>query len=87
VTSREGPHFQIEEREAWVERLKESNTTLRIDDIAVAVHGAVAIATVLATELTDEDGPTIERVFSDVWVSADGGWRLAERHESRPVPE
>jgi hypothetical protein len=60
---------------------------LRLDDVAVAVHGAVAIATVLATEVTDQDELAIERVFSDVWINADGGWRLAERHESRPVQE
>jgi hypothetical protein len=56
VTSEEGPHFRLEEREAWVERFRGSNTTLPIDDVAVAVLGAVAIATVLATEVADEDG-------------------------------
>ena len=87
VTSIEGPQFRIEERSAWVERLKRSNTVLRIDDVCVAMHGAVAIATVLATEVAGEEDPTIERVFADVWITADGGWRLAERHESRPIQQ
>ena len=87
VTSVEGPQFRIEERAAWVERLKRSNTVLRIDDVCVAMHGSVAIATVLATEVAGDEDPTIERVFADVWISADGGWRLAERHESRPIQQ
>jgi hypothetical protein len=85
VTSVDGPQFRIESREAWVERCRRSNATLRIDDVAVALHGAVAIATVLATQGAKEETP-IEWVFLDVWITEDGGWRLAERHESRPIP-
>jgi hypothetical protein len=86
VTSVDGPQFRIESRETWVERRKRSNATVRIDDVAVALHGAVAIAAVLATEVAKEHDATIERVFYDVWIAADGGgWRLAERHESRPI--
>jgi ketosteroid isomerase-like protein len=87
VTSVEGPQFRIETREAWVERLKRSETRLRIDDVAVAVYDGLAIATVLATEVAKEKDSTSERVFCDVWIKADGSWRLAERRESRPIQQ
>jgi Domain of unknown function (DUF4440) len=87
VTSLAGPQFRIETREAWVERLKRSQTGLRIDDVAVAVYDGLAIATVLATEVAKEANSTSERVFCDVWIKAGGSWRLAERRESRPIQQ
>jgi hypothetical protein len=87
VTSVEGPQFRIEEREAWIKRLRNSNSVLRIDDVCVAMHGGVAVATVLATEAAGEVERTIERVFADIWITAEGGWRLVERHESQPIQQ
>ena len=87
VTSVDGPQFRIESRETWVERRKRSDATLHIDDVAVAQYGAVAIATVLATAVAKGQDAIIERVFLDVWIAADGGWLLAERHESRPIQQ
>ena len=88
ITGVEGQQFRIDSREECAKALT-AGTRVSVGDVCVAVHGAVAIATVLCTLLTTKSGSeqSVERLFTDVWVQDATGWRVVERHASRPVPK
>ena len=89
VAAREGSRFDIQERSAWLAGLNpKSAESFVINDVAVSVHGSVAVATVLATSGTTTPGaePPTEYFYTDVWLRDGDRWRVVERYASRPTP-
>jgi ketosteroid isomerase-like protein len=79
--------LQMVPRNAWLESLEEYEITdAHVDHIHVRVYGDVAVAVMLwhqFASLAGEDR-TAQFMLTDIWVKNGHGWRLAERHSSRP---
>lgn len=89
VAAREGSGFDIQARAAWLAALDAASAgSFVINDVAVSVHGSVAVATVLATSSTTTAG--VERVteyfYTDVWLQDGERWRVVERYAGHPTP-
>lgn len=85
-----GVGFRIVPRAAWLETLKVYETkAFRIDDAQVHVYGDTAVAFMLVTQEAAVKGQdrSGQFVITDVWVKEPAGWRVAERHSSRPEPK
>ena len=81
-----GDHtLEVVLRESW---LAETDTPLdgvSITDMAVSVHGRVAVATALWVDVAN--GTTRPHHETSVWsCTPDGKWLLIERHLDPPVP-
>ena len=77
-------------RAKWLETLPAYKTeTFAIDDIHVGIHGSTAIVFMLFTQKATVHGQdrSGQFVLTDIWVRQDEGWRVAERHSSRPEPQ
>jgi ketosteroid isomerase-like protein len=59
-----------------------------IDDIRVTAYGDVVVAVMLYTQKATADGQdrSAQFLLTDIWVKTPTGWRVAERHSSRPEP-
>ena len=85
----EGQPLQIVPGERWLENLKFYKIhSYSIDDIKVHVYGDTAVVLMLYTQKatvgrTPRD-LSAQFVLTDVWVKRKDGWRVAERHSSRP---
>ncbi len=87
----QGQPLQIVPRERWLENLQfykiHSHT---IDDIKVHVYGDTAVALMLFTQKATVGRTPTDRsaqfLLTDIWVKQKDGWRVAERHSSRPEP-
>jgi ketosteroid isomerase-like protein len=57
-----------------------------IDDIRVTRYGDLAVAVVLYTQKATAQGQdrSAQFLLTDIWVKTPAGWRVAERHSSRP---
>lgn len=85
----QGRPLQVVPKEAWLGNLALYDIrSYSIDDMRVNVYGNVAIVTLLYTqdaivgpERRDRSG---QFFITDVWVKHADGWRVAERHSSRP---
>ena len=78
---------QIVPRERWLEALRFYEIeSLTIDDIRVQVYSNVAVVLMLWTQRATVGGQDRSGQFfiTDVWVNQDEGWRVTERHSSRP---
>ena len=85
-----GVGFRIVPRAAWLETLKVYETkAFSIDDAQVHVYGNTAVAFMLVTQEATVKGQdrSGQFVITDVWVKQPAGWRVAERHSSRPEPK
>ena len=83
----EGMPLRIVPRELWLVNLVDYVTTsFTIDDIKVNVYGKTAIATMLCTQKATVRGRDRSGQFmlTDIWIRKDKGWKIAERHSSRP---
>ena len=85
----EGRPLQVVPRERWLENLKFYKIhSHSIDDIKVHVYGEAAIVLMLFTQKATVGRAQTDRsaqfLITDVWVKQKGGWRVAERHSSRP---
>jgi ketosteroid isomerase-like protein len=83
-----GP-LRIVPRAAWLDGLKDYVTkSFVIDDIKVHVHSNVAVVFMLFTQQATVHGQdrSAQFVITDIWVNGASGWRVAERHSSRPEP-
>ena len=79
--------LRIVPREAWIETLKEYRTeSFRVDDIKVHIYGTVAIVLMLFTQTATVRGQDRSGQFmiTDIWNKQEDGWRVVERHSSRP---
>ena len=82
--------FRIVPRGAWLEALEGYATkSYRVDDAQVHVYGDTAVAFLMVTQQASVKGQdrSGQFVITDVWVRQPGGWRVAERHSSRPEPK
>ena len=85
----QGAPLRIVAREAWMENLKSYLTeSYNIDDMRVSVYGDTAVVLMLFTQKATAGGRdrSAQFVITDIWVKRRGGWRVAERHSSRPEP-
>src|SRR6266536_3404052 len=83
----QGAPLQIFPRKVWLETLKFYVTeSYSIDDIKIHIHGDTAVVVMLFTQKATMRGQdrSAQFVITDIWVKQKGGWRVAERHSSRP---
>lgn len=81
--------LRIIPRDLWLDNLKFYKTaSFNIDDIKVHVYGNSAIVLMLFTQHATVRGQDRSGQFllTDIWVKQEGGWRVTERHSSRPEP-
>lgn len=79
--------LRILPREAWLETLKEYRTeSFKVDDIKVHVYGTVAVVLMMHTQVATVRGQDRSGQFmiTDIWHRQEEGWRVVERHSSRP---
>ena len=86
----QGMPIQIVPRQAWLTLLKDYYVTesFSIDDIKVNVYDNTAVAMLMFTQKAtvrrqDRSG---QFVLTDIWYKGNKGWRIAERHSTRPGP-
>ncbi|HZT77204.1 MAG TPA: nuclear transport factor 2 family protein [Vicinamibacterales bacterium] len=74
---------QVVLKDDWLKRIKAHDSeAIEVDDVAVSMHGDVAIATV---KLTHSGMLTSHQIaITDVWRK-EQAWRLVERHQSRAL--
>lgn len=85
----QGQPLQVVPRERWLENLKFYNIhSHSIDDIKVHVYGDTAVVLMLFTQKATVGRPPRDRsaqfLITDIWVKQQQGWRVTERHSSRP---
>jgi ketosteroid isomerase-like protein len=83
----QGERLQIVPRNAWFESLEDYEITeAGIDQIYVRMYGEVAVVSMLWRQKASLHGADRSAQFAltDIWVKQANGWRLAERHSSRP---
>lgn len=83
----QGMPIRIVPRETWLENLKSYVTeSYSIDDMRVSVYGGTAVVLMLFTQKATVRGQdrSAQFVITDVWVKQRAGWRVAQRHSSRP---
>lgn len=85
----QGRPLQIVPRERWLENLKYYKIhSHSIDDMKVHVYGDTAVVVMLFTQKATVGRTPTDRsaqfLITDIWVRLRGGWRVAERHSSRP---
>ena len=83
----QGEGLKVVTRTAWLDTLKVYKTkSFSIDDLHVQVYGDTAVVFMLFTQQATVKGQDRSAQFTitDVWVKEAAGWRVAERHSSRP---
>jgi len=85
----QGRPLEVVPRKDWLENLKFYKIeSFSIDDIKVNVYGKTAVVLMLLTQKAMVGRPPRDRsaqfVITDIWVKQKKGWRVAERHSSRP---
>lgn len=85
----QGGPLRVVPRERWLENLKFYKVhSYSIDDIKVSVYGDVAVVLMLYTQKATVGRTPTDRsaqfVLTDIWVKQKNGWRVAQRHSSRP---
>ena len=86
----EGVGIRVVPKAAWLETLKSYETrSFSFDDVQVHLHGDTAVVFMLVTQQATVRGQdrSGQFVITDVWVKEPAGWRVAERHSSRPEPK
>lgn len=79
--------LQVVPRNAWLESLEEYEITdAHVDHIHVRVYEDVAVAVMLWHQFARLGGQdrTAQFMLTDIWTRGPQGWRLSERHSSRP---
>jgi ketosteroid isomerase-like protein len=85
----QGRPLQVVPRENWLRNLELYDIqSFSIDDMKVSVYGETAVATMLITQKAvvgrERRDRSAQFFITDVWVRHADGWRVAERHSSRP---
>ncbi len=82
-----GRPLQIIPRNAWLEGLDAYEIEeIGIDQVYVRIYECVAVVSMLWRQKAKLRGLDRSAQFSlvDVWVREEDGWRIAQRHSSRP---
>lgn len=85
----QGAPIQVTQREKWLAVMPFYDIReMTIDDIRAQVYGDVGIVTLLWTQRAFVKGGERSGTFfiTDIWRNTVNGWRVAERHSSRPEP-
>jgi ketosteroid isomerase-like protein len=85
----QGQPLAIVPRESWLRTLEVYVThSVSLDDHHVHVYGDTAVVIMLYTQQATVAGKDRSGQFliTDIWVRTPAGWRVAERHSSRPEP-
>ena len=85
----QGQPLRVVPRETWLRNLGLYDIrSYSIDDMRVNVYGDVGIVTMLFTQDAvvgpDARDRSAQFFITDVWVRHADGWRVSERHSSRP---
>jgi ketosteroid isomerase-like protein len=83
----QGQPLQLFRRDAWLATLKDYCThSFHVDDYQVHVYGITAVVFMLYSQNATVRGQDRSAQFAitDIWVRQNAGWRVAERHSSRP---
>ncbi len=83
----QGMPLQIVSRERWLSGLKDYVTeSFSIDDIKVNIYGNTAVAILMYSQKATVRGQdrSAQFMLTDIWMKADKGWLITERHSSRP---
>ena len=86
----QGLPLQVIPREQWLTTLPFYKTeTFSIDDIHVHIYGNTAVVLMLFSQKATVRGQdrSGQFVLTDIWVKQSNGWRVTERHSSRPEPQ
>ena len=81
--------IRIIPKAVWLDNLKFYKTeSFNIDDIKVHVYDGVAIVLMIFTQhaTVREQDRSGQFLITDIWVKQEKGWRVTERHSSRPEP-
>jgi ketosteroid isomerase-like protein len=87
VTGIQGQPLKVVAREPLLATLPGYRVeSFSIDDIRVTRYGDLAVAVVLYTQKATAQGQdrSAQFLLTDIWVKTPAGWRVAERHSSRP---
>ena len=82
-----GKPLLIVPQEDWLKNLKNYVVeSYAIDDLHVHVYGKVAVVSMLYTQQAKvaQKDRSAQIYLTDIWVQDDTGWRITERHSSRP---
>lgn len=84
-----GQPIRVVPRAVWLQNLPNYKVeSYSIDDIKVNVYGKTAVAMMMYTQkaAVGKDGQdrSAQFVITDIWIKTGKGWRVAERHSSRP---
>jgi len=85
----QGEKLKIIPKTAWLETLKAYETrSFTFDDVHVRIYGETAVIVMLCSQQATVNGHdrSAQFVITDIWVKGKDGWRVAERHSSRPEP-
>lgn len=83
----QGQPIRLVTRDAWLAALKDYQThSFHIDHFQVHLYGTTAVVFMLFAQQATIRGQDRSAQFAitDVWVRQENGWRVAERHSSRP---
>jgi ketosteroid isomerase-like protein len=86
----QGLPLQLVPRIGWLENLPFYQTeSFTIDDMQVHAYGDFAVVSMLFTQKATVRGQDRSGQFmlTDIWTKQEVGWRIAERHSSRPEPQ
>lgn len=84
-----GGRLKVVPRAAWLETLSVYETrSFSFDDVQVHTYGDTAVVVMLFSQEATVRGQdrSAQFVITDIWVKGPNGWRVAERHSSRPEP-
>ena len=79
--------IQIVTKSQWLANLKDYVTeSYNIDDIKVNIYGNTAVAMMLYTQKATVRGKdrSAQFLITDIWNKGNLGWKISERHSSRP---
>lgn len=85
----QGMLLQVTHRERWLSVMPNYEIIeMTIDDIRATVYDEIGVVTLLWTQRAFVNGNERNGTFfiTDIWRNTENGWRVAERHSSRPEP-